>query len=454
MADEDIYGSKRRYERKMQNLEELTQPPPNPARRGQRRYYCRNPVNLKYFEALHRIFASRDTSYVRRNRVLDVLLFVVSSTDKDLATCERNDIDETIGLAHQVNRAPSSKEDFLKSVKFLWKNLFPEVDERGRPDERIVPYVVRHISCAVDKSRSRMRNDRLTRDEFERLVSYFSGDPQIQAYISVAIESLGRPQEMCYRRVRDLELHENYGRIWVSSHGKEGTKFLQCIDSFPYLVRWLEHHPFKGDPDAFLFMAGGLRDRPLTPAALNKKLRAACSRLGIEKRITAYSLKRNGVTFRRLRGDSDVEIQHVAGWTSTKQLQIYDLSSAEDTFKGQLVRRGLVAGGMTNGPVGGSETKLCVCGERVGFAERLCPRCKRVVGSEQVRRDQEADQEIREVFTIALSAPDRSFAEIIKEYRQRRLMGKGMGTKPTSCSATPASSPSAGAPRNQGPQLG
>jgi len=423
MAEEDIYGNKRRYERTMGDLDLLASPPARSPRRGQRRYYCQNRANLRHFEKLHMAFESRDTSYVRRNRVLHVLLFLSSHTDRDLATCGREDIDRLVAQGHKVNRAPASKEDFLKSVKYLWRSLFPENDEHGRPDERIVPYPVRHISCAVDKSRARMRNNRLSVDEIERIVGYFSSDPQMQAYVTIAVESLGRPQEMCFRRIKDVELHENYARVWVSSHGKEGTKFLQCIDSFPYLVKWIGQHPYQNDPEAFLFMGRGDRDRPCTPAAVNKKLKTACKRLSIQKKITAYSLKRNGVTLRRLRGDSDVAIQHVAGWTSTKQLRTYDLSSAEDTFQGQLARRGLIPtepGGATETQL---ETKLCACGALVGFADRLCPGCKRSVDGKQIEEDLRADQEIRTVFTIALTQPDRSFAKIIEEYRRLRLSG-------------------------------
>ena len=208
----------------------------------------------------------------------------------------------------------------------------------------------------------------------------------------------------------------------MSSHGKEGTKFLQCIDSYPYLMKWYEQHPYQGDPEAFLFIARGEPYRCLTPPNINKKLKTACKRLGIQRNITAYSLKRNGVTFRRLRGDSDVEIQHVAGWTSTKQLQTYDLSNAEDSFRGQLARRGLIDAD-EHAPVP-QETKTCICGATVGFADRLCRRCKRVVDSKQIAEDVRADQEIREVFSLALAHPDRSFAEIIEEYRRGRLLEK------------------------------
>ncbi len=378
MAEEDIYKNKRAYLRTIDTLDELLLEPSAPPQsaRGRRKYFCRNRSNLAYFRALHQRFESRDTSYVRRNKVLQTLLFITHCTDKGLADCSRDDVDAFVGRAHAALRSPNSKRDFLKTTKWIWRALFPEADEHGRPDERLTPYAVRHLTSSVDKSQNTLRNDRLTADEFLRIVGYFSSDPQTQAFLAIAFESLARPQELCFRRLRDVELSEHHGRIWVSSHGKEGTKFLQCIDSYPYLVRWLEHHPHQADPDAFLFSPTQAPDRPLSPLSINRRLRRACRDLGIDKRITAYSLKRNGVTFRRLRGDSDLEIQHVAGWTSTKQLQTYDLSNAEDSFREQLVRRGLIDAGRQR-DAERIVASVCVCGNRVGFADAICRRCKR-----------------------------------------------------------------------------
>ncbi|MBT4577190.1 tyrosine-type recombinase/integrase, partial [Candidatus Woesearchaeota archaeon] len=321
MPEEDIYGSKKRYKIFMSNIDDLTGLTSKIAK-----YYCKNKVNLQYFRQFGKIFDSRDTSYIRRLRLLGTLRMITFATTKDLKDCEREDINEIVAFSHTMNKSPKTKSDFIRDTKFMWKQLFPERDERGRIDEMITPYQVRHLSPRIDKSREVRRNDKLTFPEYERIVEYFSNDPKLQAYITLSVESLTRPQELCFTKISDVEINEDYAKIWISSHGKEGVKFLQCIDSFPYFIKWYSQHPFKGDKDSYLFFSNGVKDRPMTPDNMNKKLRFACKKLNIEKKITPYSLKRNGVTFSRLKGDSDVDIQHRAGWTSTKQLQTYDMS--------------------------------------------------------------------------------------------------------------------------------
>ncbi|MBI2498909.1 site-specific integrase [Candidatus Woesearchaeota archaeon] len=411
MAEDDIYGNKARYERFIANLEQLKELPKAKSKKGAtRKYYCKNPSNLTYFKKLAKIFESRDTSYVRRLRVFCTLLFIVNTTKKNLTECDRDDINEIVALAHEVNKSSQSKADFIKNLKFIWKDLFPEKDEKGRTDDTLTPFVVRHLSKRIDKSKQKLKDDRLTWEEFEKLVNYFSNDPQMQFYLNLSVESLGRPQEICYTRISDLEINENHARIFISSHGKEGTKFLQCIDSYPYLLKFYDQHKFKQDKDSFLFIANGRKDKQLTPYNINKKLRKACKKIGLNKRITAYSLKRNGVTFSRLRGDSDVEIQHRAGWTSTRQLSTYDLSNNLDSYRKELAKRGLIDDPKYKQFL--PKTKTCICGRSVGFAEKVCPFCKRLLDRKKAI---EREQLKEELLNALIPSMKEALAEKIKE---------------------------------------
>lgn len=413
MAEDDIYHNKRNYERFIANLEQLKGIPKEKSKKGKtRKYYCKNPINIAYFTKFIKKFETNDTSYIRRLRLLRVLLTITHITKKDLCECNRDDIDNIVVFGHTVNKSIKSKKDFIKDLKHIWKYLFPEKDEKGRIDETLTPYVVRHISSKIDKSREKLRDDRLLLDEIERLMNYFSNNPQMQFYLSLSMESLGRPQEICYRKIKDLELYENYAKLYVSSHGKEGTKVLQVIDSYPYLLKWIEVHPYKNDKNAFLFLSNG-KDRQLTPLNINKKLRLACKKLGIDKRITAYSLKRNGITFSRLRGDSDVEIQHRAGWSSTKQIKTYDLSNNEDYFKKELAKRGLIKDDAYKEFL--PTTKQCICGAITGFSDKICNKCKRIIDKDEIKRRIKTEKEIIKVIEIMKDRYPNEFKDVMQE---------------------------------------
>lgn len=403
MAEDDIYGNKKRYENFVADFRNIIANAGNDRRS---KYACKHKPNLEYFVKLFNHFGARDLSFIRRLRIIQCVKFACHFFDKDFAECSRDDMDALMSAMHQVYNTPKSKETFIRELKLVWKILFPEKDEKGRPDETLVPYAVRHISPKIDKSRQKMRKDKFSLEEFESLVGYFGKDPRIQAFLTLSLESLARPQELLYVKIEDVKLFDNYAKIYISEHGKEGTGLIQCIDSYPYLAKWLSVHPNKGNKQSFLFVNIGNTNtlKQLKPDNINKFIQVACKHLGITKPVTCYSLKRNGVTMRRLRGESDMEIQHAARWTSASQLKTYDLSNQDEAFKKELQRRGLVAGD-SNGQEGLGTKSCAFCNKAVGFEETVCPNCKRpldrqVIVEEAKQKDQEIQQLQQQIQSI------------------------------------------------------
>jgi integrase/recombinase XerD len=390
MVDNDIYDNRGKYARFKENIRECLAEPS-----GMRIYQIKNPKNLEHFNRLFFKLDSRGGSYVRRMRLCRTFQMVCHYIEQDLTDADRDDIDYLMLQSQRHNKKCSTKKGFVSDLKFLWKILFPDKDEKGRDDETIVPYVVRHLSTKVDKSQEKVRKDRLSVEEFDKLLSAFSHDSRMQALISLSFESLGRPQEILGRRLKDVELLDNYGKVTITEHGKEGIGILRCIDSFFYLSKWLNEHPLKDHPEAYLFINLGNRNRykQFSTFAANKLLRECCRKLGIDKPITLYSLKRNGVTFCRLRGDSDVDIQHRARWTSTKQLKTYDLSHQDDTFKLELIKRGIIKPDEKNKNLA-PRTKECVfCHATNGVAETICCQCHRLLDRKVLAQQDERKQE-------------------------------------------------------------
>lgn len=388
--DNDIYNSEETYLNIVNNPESLL----IEAKKGvgnKNRYYIKNKNNLTYFQKLISHFESKNLSYVRRLRVIRNYKLLCYATDKDLKEVTRDDIDKIMAVMHQSYKSPNSKADFIKDLKYIWKLILPEKDPQGRADETLVPYVVRHLSSKIDKSKNKLRNDRLTPEELEKIINYFSQDPRLQAYIMIAFESLGRPQEILWRRIKDLEINDNYAKIWISDHAKEDLGFLQIIDSYPYLVKLLNNHPLRNDPEAFIFLNQGNNSNltQMRPENINKHLKLALKELKIYKNITCYSIKRNGVTFRKVRGDDDVNIQHAARWSSTSQVKTYDYTHQEDALKIELVKRGLIK------PDEGFEkyspkTKNCIfCGHKNAFNDVNCNNCKRPLDRTMILQQEE-----------------------------------------------------------------
>jgi len=404
MAEDDIYGNKARYEAFKQHLDDFFK---KPEQNRKRKYWGKNKTNKRYFFRLFERFEADDISFIRRNRILNTLKMLCHFTEKDLKDLTKDDLRR---FKIEVNKTQGyeSRKDIAKHIRHvIWPELFP--DKKS---------LVEDFKFNHDPSTFRRRKDRLTWEEYERIISYFDSEPVMQAYISLGLESLGRPAEILSTLIEGVKLYDNYAKIYFE-RGKEGFGFLQCIDSFPYVVKWFKMHPRKHDPQCPFFL--NQHGKLLTPYAINKRLKKAAKELGINKPITCYSLKRNGVTFRRLRGDSDVEIQHAARWTSTKQLKTYDLSTQEDAFKRELVKRGLIEdeGLAYLRPA----TKPCpYCGYRNGFSAKVCdnPACSRPLDRRRIEIRAKADEILTQILKDRPDILEQIAQTIIENYLRKK----------------------------------
>lgn len=377
MAENDIYNSQARYERLTKKIKGWTYP----AIRGARRYWIQCPDNRKYFDVVIAKSESKDLSYIRRVRLLHSLLVICYIINKDLATADRKDVDELLAFAHTVKKTYESKKSFFEDVRHLWKLLCPEKDSLGREDETLIPYPVRHIKVEPDKSRKKMRKDKLRPEEVTHILNLFFDRPDIQSAIVLAYEGLARPQEILGRKISDVKMYDGYAKVWITEHGKEGTGFIPVIEHVSYLKKWLENHPLQNNPDAPLFFSQGSNTmfRQMTPIGLNKAIRKRLEAAGITKRLTLYSFKRNGVTHMRLNGYSDNAIQHRARWTSTDQLQTYDLGNQDDAFRMELEQKGLIQGKRTADAFFVEPQKKCQTiqreSKRTNVPQKYCTNC-------------------------------------------------------------------------------
>lgn len=387
MVEDDIYKNKGKYERRVLGYKEFGLLPEERKRNKNRtvmpKYYCKNPVNLQYFPRLFSFFDSKDLSYTRRNRLLDDFEAICYYSEKDLSTLEPEDIDVIVGSVFKTYKSPDSQVPFIHNIKRIWKVLFPERDARGRIDYDIPPYAVKHLKGKVDVSRKRVM-DIPSPSEIEQLLNYFSSDPPMQAFLSLAYSGYARPQELCYCKYGKLHLKANYGWLDVTEHGKEGPGMIQILEvAFPYVSAWANVHPFK-KPDSYLFLTKTYKQ--MTPFWVNKRLRKACMELGISKSITSYSFKRAGITHDRLiNGESDKSIQMRARWKDPTRIRTYDHADERESFEMELVKRGLKEPGDKYKAFKPKERRCLICNHLNKLTDENCRNCFRPLDLEKVR---------------------------------------------------------------------
>jgi site-specific recombinase XerD len=385
MVENDVYNNQGNYERILESLPQLVVPPEQRKTPYRSKYYCRNPANLRYFHRVISRIEAQDLSYIRRLRMLSVLLFIVHHTEKNLKDFHEEDIDRIATVMFQSQHTPTSQESFIRMTKRIWWILFKDRT------------LWQEIKARQDKSKQRQREDKVTPEEYKALFNYFSDNPEMQFVISIVNESLCRPAELVSLKIKDIEDHGDYALL-NTERGKEGIKQLICIDSHPYLKKYLQTYSLRDNPDAYLFTNPARKsNQSIHPRSINKRLQTAYAHLKINKPISLYALKRFGVTSKRLQGYTDNTIIKIAGWTSGRQLSTYDLSTQKEVVDELLVKKGIKS---SNG--NGYSTlqpKTCVyCGKQdIDFHKDDCPQCLRPLNLEKIKKQMELAEVVKKL---------------------------------------------------------
>lgn len=115
-------------------------------------------------------------------------------------------------------------------------------------------------------------------------------NPRDKALISILYESGCRIGEILNMRIRNVGFDANGAGLIVN--GKTGQRRVRLIHSVPRLVTWLEHHPEKGDPKAFLWVSVGSKNsrQRLMHQSVVSLLKKTAKRAGLNKKCNPASL--------------------------------------------------------------------------------------------------------------------------------------------------------------------
>lgn len=133
----------------------------------------------------------------------------------------------------------------------------------GRPD------VMEGIKQLKRKEKSIYKPSDLWTQEDDILFLKYCPNAIYRCYHAISRDSSCRPTELLKLRVKDVVFKmagdKQYAEILVN--GKTGTRHIPLINSIPYLKDWLDEHPEKNNPNAYLFSrkgrmitSGGLRN--------------------------------------------------------------------------------------------------------------------------------------------------------------------------------------------------
>lgn len=167
----------------------------------------------------------------------------VTKTDIDLLI--RNIVDE---YGDNLGGETETTRDYKKSLRpfFRWfKFGSRDFKEVGNPIE------VKSIRLKQVKDKI-VREQLLTEEDHKKLLAACGGNARDRAFLDVHYDAGTRPGEILSLRIKHVKFDDNGAIIHVD--GKTGPRPIRLVPSVPNLLKWMEVHPFKDDPESPLWI--------------------------------------------------------------------------------------------------------------------------------------------------------------------------------------------------------
>ncbi len=250
--------------------------------------------------------------------------------DCDLNKATRKNI---MNLVSHVNRredlADATKSDYRRTIKqfFRW---FKEEDDRlyGKDEKekidskRLYHYVEKEVKRAY-KEKQIDPSTVLTNEEIEKVVSTGCRTIKEKAFIKFLHETGVRAGELLNLRVKHIELKKNIGIAHVD--GKTGRRAVQFTNSMSYVVQWLNVHPLREVPEAYLWLgesSNRMYEQLLYRGAV-KLVRRCFKRAGVRKKHNLHWFRHSRASLLAPQLTESLLCKYM-GWTlGSKQVKTY-----------------------------------------------------------------------------------------------------------------------------------
>jgi len=248
----------------------------------------------------------------------------------------------------------------------------------------------------------------LVEEEVRRIVEAADKDRD-RALIHVMYESGCRLGELAELRLSDVQFDEYGAKLIV--RGKTGDRPIRVIHSAPALQHWLEHHPRKEDPDAFVFCSLRNPSEPLSRDMFWFIVRDAAERAGINKRVHPHLFRHSRFTHlsRQL---TDTELMVLAGWRTRSMCDVYNHLSMRDVEEKLLRIHGVKPEKRPEeSPLAPKSCPRCQTSNP--FDASFCSRCGLALDVKVAMRLEEARREGDQIFDKLLK--DREVQDFLKK---------------------------------------
>ena len=287
----------------------------------------RNKELIKLF--LNSLF-SRGCSELRVAKLSSQLRRICMCLNKNLDKVIKQDIETLLAKYHQrKDYSAATKEDYKRCLKQFY-HWFEDDDPRlyngilaSREKARRFYKFVFSVKCNGQR-RERNNEDILTDENIDQVIQDGTNSFKDKAFLKLLHETGMRCSEILTVKIKDLQQEGAVAKLTVPPMKTE-QRTIPIIHSLPYTHKWLEIHPFKNDPEAFLFIGESRKHgkKPLTRDGAQRIVHRCFMKADLKKKNNLHWFRHSRATL-LAPSLSEVLLCKYMGWVlGSKQVRTY-----------------------------------------------------------------------------------------------------------------------------------
>jgi len=323
---------------------------------------------------------------------------------KDLDELDKNDAVKLVAHINGRKLKVRTKTDYRKVLKqfYAW---FKEEDPRHYSEDRIVQESLRRFYHFIEKEVSAdfkvtQANPEtiITDDDCQKVLEKGCYMPKELAFISLLHETGCRAGEFLNLKISDLKLRQNVLEIHVPD-GKTGRRVIFANRAIPYVLRYLDSHPLKGNKNAYLWVSESSRHskQPLLHIGGQRLIDRCFRRAGVNKKHNWHWFRHSRATILAPKMTEAILCKYMGWILGSRQVKTYCHlcnDQLEDVF--------LEINGIETKKQESEKPIKCICGTLNSPRERYCYKCYKPLSVEIAIQD--STQEVQEMKLLTSEA--------------------------------------------------
>lgn len=246
--------------------------------------------------------------------------------ETDLEEADKKEIKNVVGKIEKSDYAESTKRGYKVTLKKIYTMLEGEL-----PDK------VAWYSLNRNNDRVKLPEEILTKKDISAMINHAS-KPRNRAIVACLYESGCRIGEFLPLKIKNVEFDEKGAILLVD--GKTGSRRVRIVSSVPYLKKWIDRHPERDDPEAFIWFSK-MRGQRLSYNRVRSLLIKLKERAGLDKKVNPQNLRKTRATH-LANHLTEAQMKEYFGWTRGSDMaSVYVHLSGRDVDKALLEMHGI-----------------------------------------------------------------------------------------------------------------